>query len=40
MIWKVLKTENEYQKAIKRTMVIFDAYPKTIEGDELELYCY
>ena len=37
MNWKVIKTETEYQKAIKRTLQIFDAEPKTPKGEELEL---
>lgn len=37
MTWKVIKTETEYQKAVKRAMQIFDAGPKTFAGEELEL---
>jgi HTH-type transcriptional regulator / antitoxin HigA len=37
MEWKVIKTEKEYQKAIKRLDVIFDATKNSKEGDELEL---
>lgn len=34
---KVIKTEKDYRKAIKRLEVIFDARKNTREGDELEL---
>ncbi len=34
---KPIKTEKDYQKALKRLEVIFDARPKTKEGDELEI---
>ena len=37
MDWKVIKTKAEYNKAIKRTMAIFQAEPGTSESDELEL---
>jgi HTH-type transcriptional regulator / antitoxin HigA len=37
MEWKVIKTEKEYQKALKRLAVIFDARKNSKEGDELEL---
>lgn len=37
MDWKVIKTKVEYNKAIKRTMAIFQAEPATSESDELEL---
>lgn len=37
MNWKVIKTETAYKKAVKRTMVIFNAVPGTADGDELEL---
>lgn len=37
MDWKVIKTKVEYNKAIKRTMAIFQAEPGTSESDELEL---
>ena len=37
MEWKVIKTEKDYQKAMKRLEVIFDARRNTKEGDELEL---
>ena len=34
---KPIKTEQDYQDALKRLEVIFDAAPNTIEGDELEI---
>lgn len=34
---KLIKTEKDYQKAIKRLEIIFDAQKGTEEGDELEL---
>lgn len=34
---KVIKTEKEYQKALKRFEIIFDAKKGTKTGDELEL---
>lgn len=34
---KVIKTEEDYQKALKRLEVIFDSTPDTPEGDEAEL---
>jgi HTH-type transcriptional regulator/antitoxin HigA len=37
MVWKVIKTKAEYNKALKRTMAIFQAGPGTSESDELEL---
>jgi len=37
MDWKVIKTEKDYQKAIKRLELIFDAKRNSKEGDELEL---
>lgn len=37
MTWKVIKTEAQYQKAVKRTMHIFHAQENTSEGDELAL---
>ena len=37
MNWKVIKTEAAYQKAIKRTMVIFHAEEGTPQADELAL---
>lgn len=35
MNWKVIKTEKEHKKAVKRAMEIFHAEPGTIEDDEL-----
>ncbi|MBL0109841.1 MAG: helix-turn-helix domain-containing protein [Saprospiraceae bacterium] len=37
MNWKVLKSEEDYQKAIKRTLHIFHAKENTSEADELAL---
>jgi HTH-type transcriptional regulator/antitoxin HigA len=37
MNWKVIKTEAEYKKAIKRTMKIFHCEEGTPEADELAL---
>jgi len=37
MEWKVIKTEKDYQKALKRLEIIFDAKKNSREGDELEL---
>ncbi|MHA8059546.1 helix-turn-helix domain-containing protein [Aquirufa nivalisilvae] len=37
MNWKVLKTEDDYNKASMRLMEIFHAEPNTPEGDELDL---
>jgi HTH-type transcriptional regulator / antitoxin HigA len=37
MDWKVIKTKAEYNKALKRTMAIFQAEHGTPESDELEL---
>ncbi len=34
---KSIKTEKDYQDALKRLDVIFDAAPNTKEGDELEI---
>lgn len=34
---KVIKTEEEYNKALKRLEIIFDAKENTPEGDEAEL---
>ena len=36
MNWKVLKTEEDYNKATIRMMEIFHAKPNTPESDELE----
>ena len=35
MNWKVLKTEKDYNKAVKRMMEIFHATPNSPEDDEL-----
>ena len=37
MNWKLIKTEEEYQKALARTMEIFHAEAGTPEDDELGL---
>lgn len=37
MNWKILKTEEDYQKAVMRMMEIFDAVPNSKESEELEL---
>ena len=37
MNWKILKTEKDYQRALKRLDVIFDAKKGSKNGDELEL---
>ncbi|MCD0465897.1 type II toxin-antitoxin system HigA family antitoxin [Flavobacterium sp. ENC] len=37
MNWKVLKTEEDYNKASLRLMEIFHAEPNTPENDELDL---
>lgn len=37
MNWKVIKTEAQYQKAVKRAMHIFHARESSPEGDELAL---
>lgn len=34
---KPIKTEKDYQKALKRLEVIFDSRPGTKEGDELDI---
>ena len=34
---KPIKTEQDYQDALKRLEVIFDALPNTVEGDESEI---
>ena len=33
----LIKTENDYNQALERLEIIFDAKKGTIEGDELEL---
>ena len=35
MNYKLIKTQTAYQKAIKRTLQIFDAVPKTKKGEKL-----
>ena len=35
MNWKVIKTEKEHKRAVRRTMEIFHAEPNTPEDDEL-----
>ncbi len=37
MDWKVIKTERDYQKALKRLETIFDSKKGSKNGDELEL---
>jgi HTH-type transcriptional regulator / antitoxin HigA len=37
MEWKLIKTEKDYQKALKRLDSIFDAKKGSKEGDELDL---
>ncbi len=37
MIFKIIKTEEQYDEAIDRLEIIFDAEPGTEEGDELEM---
>lgn len=37
MSWKVIKTENEYKAAVKRSIEVFHAEDGTPEGDELDL---
>ena len=37
MKYKIIKTEEEYNQALIRLEVIFDAEPNTEEGDELDL---
>ena len=37
MEWKVIKTERDYQKAMKRLESIFEAKKGSKDGDELEL---
>jgi len=34
---KPIKTEDDYQDALKRLEIVFDAEPNTAEGDELEV---
>ncbi len=35
--WKVIDTEEEYDKALDRLELIFDAVPGTVEFDEVEV---
>jgi hypothetical protein len=37
MDWKVIKTKIEYNRALKRSIAIFQAEPGTPESDELDL---
>ena len=37
MKFKILKTEADYEKALARIEIIFDAKPNTPKGDEFEL---
>ncbi len=37
MDWKVIKTEKDYQKSLRRLELIFDAKKGSKHGDELEL---
>lgn len=37
MTIRPIKTENDYEQALQRLEVIFDAKPDTAEGDELEV---
>jgi HTH-type transcriptional regulator/antitoxin HigA len=37
MTLKLIKTKKDYEQALKRLEVIFDARPGTKEGDELEI---
>lgn len=37
MNFKILKTKTDYEKALNRIDVIFDAEPNTAKGDEFEL---
>jgi HTH-type transcriptional regulator/antitoxin HigA len=37
MYVKLIKSEKDYQKALKRLKVVFDAGPNSPEGDEAEL---
>lgn len=37
MIIKPIKTKKDYQQALERLEAIFDAQPRTPEGDELEV---
>ena len=37
MKWKVIKTEDDYNKASDRMMELFNVEPNSVENDELEL---
>jgi HTH-type transcriptional regulator/antitoxin HigA len=37
MSWKVIKTQSEYKRALKRTMEIFHSEQSTPEAEELDL---
>jgi len=37
MTLKLIKTKKDYQEALKRLEIIFDANPNTKEGDELDI---
>ena len=37
MNWKIIKTESDHKRALKRAMEIFHAEPNTPEDDELEV---
>jgi len=37
MEWKVIKTQKDYQKALRRLELIFNSSKNSKEGDELEL---
>lgn len=36
-MYTLIRSETEYQRAIERLELIFDAKPDTAEGEELEL---
>lgn len=38
--YKIIKTETEYEQALQRLDIIFDAKKGTVEGDELELLSF
>ena len=37
---KLIKTEKDYQKALKRLEILFDAKPHTKAGDELDILAF
>jgi HTH-type transcriptional regulator / antitoxin HigA len=37
---KPIKTERDYERALQRLEIIFDAPPDTSEGDEAEILSY